>query len=122
MLRKLPADFCPNDILFIDCSHTTTPSGGASFLFLEVIPRLRPGVLVHVHDMFLPLEYPMEWIINYQWGWSEQYLVQALLCDNQRLEILWPAYYMWRVHQREVLAVIPALPEALPTSLWMEKR
>ena len=110
------------DILFIDSSHTIASGSDVSFLFLEVIPRLRPGVLIHVHDIFLPFEYPMEWVIDYRWGWNEQYLVHALLCDNTRLEILWPAYYMWTVYGDKVRAVVPSQPgDVAPTSLWILK-
>jgi len=112
----------PNDILFIDSSHTITTGSDISFLFLEVIPRLRSGVLIHVHDIFLPFDYPVEWVIDYRWGWNEQYLVHALLCDNNRLEVLWPAYYMWRFHGDEVRAVIPSELDAAPTSLWILKQ
>ena len=93
-----------------------------SFLFLEVIPRLRPGVLIHIHDMFLPFEYPTDWVIKHRWGWNEQYLVYALLCDSHRLEVLWPAYYMWRNHRDQVREVIPSKPDAVPSSLWLLKR
>ena len=52
------------------------------YLFLEVIPRLAPGVAVHVHDIFLPDEYPQAWVVDEHRFWSEQYLLQAFLAFN----------------------------------------
>ena len=46
-----------SDLLFIDCSHAVKIGGDVNYLFLEVLPRLKPGVIVHVHDIFLPFEY-----------------------------------------------------------------
>ena len=114
--------FKPNDILFIDSSHTVTNGGDVPFLFLEVVPRLPAGVLIHVHDIFLPFDYPQEWIVSNGWKWNEQYLVQALIYGSNTLEILWPAYYMWRTCPSELQKVIS--PEAGtfgPSSLWLRK-
>ena len=52
------------DILFIDSSHTVKIGGDVNYLFLEVLPRLKPGVIVHIHDIFLPFEYRRDWIIG----------------------------------------------------------
>jgi len=49
---------CENDILFIDSSHVCKIDIDVQFLFLEVLPRIRPGVVVHIHDIFTPVEYP----------------------------------------------------------------
>ena len=111
-----------NDILFIDSSHAVTNGGDVPFLFLEVVPRLVPGVLIHVHDIFLPFDYPQDWVVNKGWNWNEQYLVQALLYGSNTLEILWPAYYMWRRHERELVEVIPSGAGPFgPSSLWLRK-
>jgi hypothetical protein len=107
------------DILFIDSSHKVMTGGDIPYLFLEVIPRLKPGVYIHVHDIFLPLDYPKSWV---EWGWTEQYLVHAFLCYNEAFEITWLAKYMWEYHKSDVLEAIPnALPNATPSSLWLKK-
>src|ERR1051325_5436464 len=79
------------DVLFIDSSHLVRTGGDVVYLYLQVLPRLQPGVLIHAHDIFLPFEYPQEFIVEEQWGWGEQYLMHALLMGNPHFEILWPS-------------------------------
>jgi hypothetical protein len=52
-----------------------------------VLPRLRPGVLVQIHDIFFPHEYPRDWVLDNRWYWTEQYLVQAFLAFNDRFRV-----------------------------------
>ncbi len=120
-VERLLSLLSPGDILFIDSSHTVKTGGDVPYLFLEILPRLKPGVLIHIHDIFLPFDYPEEWVLE-DWGWTEQYLVHAFLSFNQAFEILWPASYVWQRHRAEVLRVIPnAAPSARPASLWIRK-
>ena len=76
------------DILFIDSSHTVKIGGDVNYLFLEVLPRLKPGVIVHVHDIFLPFEYRRDWVLDEFRFWNEQYLLQAFLTFNSEFEVL----------------------------------
>jgi hypothetical protein len=109
------------DILFIDSSHTVTIGGDVPYLFLEVLPQLPAGVLIHVHDIFIPFDYPKEWAMN-GWGWNEQYLLHAFLAFNQAFEILWPANYLWKYHPDDVLRVVPHTFATLqPSSFWIRK-
>jgi hypothetical protein len=82
------------DILFIDSSHESRTGNDVVALFLKVIPALRPGVVVHVHDVFLPFDYPREWIVEQRWDWNEQYLVQAMLQGSHQFDVLWPAHFL----------------------------
>src|SRR5688572_32984370 len=75
------------DVLFIDSSHVLAIGSDVQFEFLEIIPRLKPGVLVHVHDVFLPAEYPKRWVVDGRF-WDEQYLLQAFLAFNDSFEVL----------------------------------
>lgn len=110
-----------DDILFIDSSHRVATGGDVPFLFLEVLPRLKTGVYIHIHDIFLPLDYPEKWAVE-EYDWTEQYLVHAFLCYNRAFEIIWPARYMWEYQRERVRAVIPARPDsAAPSSLWLKK-
>jgi predicted O-methyltransferase YrrM len=111
-----------NDILFIDSSHLITTGGDVTFLCLEVIPALRPGVFVHFHDIFLPFEYPRAWVVDSRCRWNEQYLVQAFLHNNSEYEIVWPAHYMWTQYKGEVLKAIAYDPaRSSPSSFWIRK-
>lgn len=76
------------DILFFDGSHRIFTNSDTAVFFLEILPRLRPGVLVHVHDIFLPYDYPPEWNSRF---YSEQYVLAAwLLGGSQSLQIEMP--------------------------------
>jgi hypothetical protein len=84
----------PDDVLFIDSSHVVSVGSDVVHEFLQILPKLRPGVLVHMHDIFLPLEYPREAVLKNLWFWSEQYLLQAFLSFNTHFEVLWSASAM----------------------------
>jgi hypothetical protein len=92
-----------NDILFIDSSHTVRIGGDVVYELLEILPRLQKGVLVHVHDIFLPQEYPKEWVLERYVFWNEQYLFQAFMTFNDAFETLWSAGCM-HVHHSDELA------------------
>jgi hypothetical protein len=71
----------PNDILFVDSSHVAKVGSDVNRIVFEVLPALRPGVLVHIHDIFWPLDYPAEWYAGGR-AWNEAYLVRAFLQFN----------------------------------------
>lgn len=76
------------DICFYDGSHVARTASDVVWFFFEVVPRLKPGVLVHVHDIFWPADYPDEWIFDRAQTWNEQYLLQAFLMYNRDFEPL----------------------------------
>lgn len=81
-----------NDILYIDNSHRVFMNSDATMLFLDVIPRLRSGVLVEIHDVTLPYDYPANWVDRY---YSEQYLLASyILAKGNRFEIVLPNYFI----------------------------
>lgn len=98
-------DLKANDILFIDNSHRVLPNSDAMVLFLEVLPRLAPGVLVHIHDVYLPYDYPQFMCDR---GYSEQYLLAAFLLANPgKYETLLPNYFI--SEDKELSAVLAPL-------------
>ena len=103
------------DVLFIDSSHAVAPGNDVARLFLDLVPALPPGVIVHVHDIFLPYEYPREWIAAGQ-GWNEQYLLHALLSAG-RHRILWPGHHLQR-DRPEMVAKLPFLSRGRAQSFW----
>jgi len=83
----------PGDFLFIDSSHVCKTGSDVNYLYFEVLPRLKPGILIHVHDIFLPFEYPKEWVIEENRSWNEQYLLKALLMHSNAFEVFFGCNY-----------------------------
>ena len=112
-----------NDILFIDSSHVSRLGSDVNFELLEIVPRLRSGVLIHVHDIFIPFEYPKNWAIEEGWFWNEQYMLEAFLSFNRCFEIVWAGSYMhWKFPERVAAAFGPyEVTPAPPASLWMRR-
>lgn len=85
------------DILFIDSSHVAKTGSDVNFLYFEVLPRLAAGVRIHIHDIFLPHDYPREWVLDENRSWNEQYLLRALLmCSSGFRVIFGCSYAYWR--------------------------
>jgi predicted O-methyltransferase YrrM len=80
-------ELADGDVLFIDTSHAVKTGGDVVFLYQEVLPRLAPGVIVHIHDIFLPADYPPAWVLEGR-AWNEQYLVSAFLAFNSAFRVL----------------------------------
>lgn len=111
-----------NDILFIDSSHMIRPQGDVLFEFLELLPRLAPGVLVHVHDVFTPRDYPAAWVIEQHVLWNEQYLLEAFLTCNTQFEIIGALNWLQIHHPGALEQKCPTLRghrDARPHSFWM---
>lgn len=110
------------DMLFIDSSHVAKTGSDVNYLFFEIIPRLKKGVLIHAHDIFLPDEYSKKWVIDEARGWNEQYLLRAFLQFNSSFEVIWGANYMATRYAKQVEAVFPRFP-ALGGggSIWIRK-
>ncbi|MGD9863518.1 MAG: class I SAM-dependent methyltransferase [Pseudodonghicola sp.] len=107
------------DVLFIDSSHQVRMSNDVAHLFCRIIPALAPGVVIHVHDVFLPYEYPKRFFYDCP-SWGEQYLLHALL-QGGGYEILWPGYLLQR-DRADAVAALPFLAEGRAQSFWMRKR
>jgi hypothetical protein len=109
------------DILFIDSSHTVKIGGDVNYLFLEVLPRLNPGVIVQMHDIFLPFEYRRDWVLDEFRFWTEQYLLQAFLTFNSGFEVLLANYFLSRYHEEALKSVFPDLRRWIGGSFWMRR-
>lgn len=112
----------PGDVLFLDSSHILMPGSDVDLLINRVLPRLPPGVLVHIHDIFLPFDYPSVW------GWrayNEQLGVVPLLTTGAYAPVFSSVWVTQRLGARLAQSVVARLPmpaDALATSLWLEKR
>ena len=110
-----------NDILFVDATHTVKIGGDVNRIVLDILPTLAPGVLVHFHDVFLPWEYPREWVERKEWYWAEQYLLQAFLAFNDSFEVLLAAHFLAREHNDRLARSIPSAPGSFPLALWARR-
>ena len=110
-----------NDILFIDSSHIIRPQGDVLKEYLEIIPNLKKGVYVHVHDIFSPRDYLDEWIRDEVHFWNEQYLLEALLSDTNKYEIVAALNYLYHKNFNELKIVCPYISEGLePGSFYFK--
>lgn len=115
----------PNDILFIDSSHVIRPQGDVLFEYLEILPVLTPGVIVHVHDIFTPFDYHESWIFDRQLVWNEQYLLEAFLSGNTFYEILLSTNWLSRTETETMKEMLPGFrnyPYTEPSSFWIRRR
>lgn len=113
------------DVLFIDSSHVAKTGSDVVHLLLDVVPTLAPGVRVHVHDVFLPDDYPSAWSIAENRSWNEQYLLRALLTDSPRYHVLFAAHHAARTHHgalRQALGLAEGAPLPSGGSFWFERR
>lgn len=111
----------PGDILFVDSSHVVKAGSDVQLLLLHVLPRLRPGVVVHFHDVFYPFEYPREWI-DRGVSWNEAYALHAFLAFNTEFEILLFNSYLAACHREAAAAALPLWDRDPGSSLWLRRR
>lgn len=110
------------DILFIDSSHIIRPQGDVLFEFLEILPTLKPGVLVHVHDIFSPRDYLKDWVVDQHSQWNEQYLLEAFLSFNSQFRIIGAVNLLKKDYPKALAGACPVTgerPNDEPGSFWM---
>ena len=114
-----------NDILFIDSSHIIRPQGDVLFEYLEILPILNSGVIVHIHDIFTPKDYLNELVLDEMRFWNEQYLLEAFLSNNSEFRIIGALNYLTHHHPQELSKCCPILKQQIaerePGSFWIVK-
>lgn len=111
-----------NDILFIDSSHIIRPQGDVLFEYLELLPTLNKGVIVHVHDIFSPKNYLQVWLEDEVKFWNEQYLLEAFLSNNSSWKIIGALNYLHHNYYDQLKSVAPFLMMARePGSFYIQK-
>ena len=114
-----------NDILFIDSGHTVRIGGDVNFLYLDILPRLSKGVVIHIHDISLPYEYGEVYYTNpgFRVFWTEAYLLQAFLAFNNSFEVLLGMNYLQVEHSDAFRQAFPMFQPgyAGSGSFWMRK-
>lgn len=119
---ELFAELEANDLLFIDSTHVIRPQGDVVVEYLEILPRLRPGVIVHAHDIFSPRDYLQEWIEERLLLWDEQYLLEAFLTDNRSWKVIGALNLLRHRHFDALQRVCPYLtPDREPGSFYMQR-
>ena len=129
------------DILFIDSSHVVAIDSDVVHEYLRILPKLKPGVVIHIHDIFIPADYPQKFVMKNLCFWGEQYLLEAFLSYNRAFEVLWASSAMQLFHRAELERSFPGwrgsylrMPEkqrvftptldgnnVWPCSFWMRK-
>lgn len=114
------------DLLFIDSSHICRTRGDLPYLFCKVLPALPEGVLVHVHDIFLPYDYPN---LYDQWCHTEQYLLACMLSHSRRYKVVMTTHWLSRTQPAAMNATFGPLagtaasaPHHFGCSFWFEVR
>ncbi len=111
-----------NDVLFIDSSHIIRPQGDVLFEYLELLPSLNKGVIVHVHDIFSPRNYPKLWLQDEVRFWNEQYLLEAFLSHNSSWKIIGALNYLHHGYYDKLKSAAPFLTqEREPGSFYIQK-
>ncbi len=114
-----------NDVLFIDTSHVVKIGSDLSSIFFEILPALKPGVLVHIHDIYYPWEYPIEMVMEGR-TYNEVYFVRAFLQFNDAFEIIYNTSQMEREHPDYFRDRMPGYfkesGQSGGQSLWLRKK
>jgi predicted O-methyltransferase YrrM len=123
-LQDVPLDFFrelnENDILFIDSSHVCRVGSEVNYYLFEILPALKPGVLIHIHDVFNGFEYPRQWI-EAGISWSEDYLLRAFLQYNDAFEIVIFNTFLEHFHRPFFSEHMPLCLENEGGSIWLRK-
>lgn len=114
--KKLEA----NDILFIDSSHVSKTGSDVNYELFKILPNLKSGVIIHIHDIFYPFEYPEEWVYGGR-NWNENYLVRAFLSYNDKFEILHFATFIHK-HHKAAFENMPLTYKNKGGNLWIRKK
>lgn len=129
-VEEVPLEFfqelSANDILFIDSSHVVKFQSDVCCEFLDILPSVRPGVWVHVHDIFFPTDYPVRWLVDRRIAFNEQYLLEAFLAFNASFKPTAALRWLW-LEQRDQMRscwpqpVLPSEDDQGVASFWMQR-
>lgn len=117
-----------NDILFIDSGHTIKTGGDVNYLILEILPNLKPGVIIHFHDINLPYEYPKIYFTNptFRVFWTEAYLLQAFLSLNPYFEVMLGMNYLMAEKAEDFKNSFPhynpEIHQSISGSFWIRRK
>jgi len=109
------------DVLSLETSHVAKTGSDVCDILFRVLPALAPGVLVHIHDVFYPFEYPESWVVQDNRSWNGVYILRAFLQFNSAFRVLFFNDLMVRKYPGQIKAAVPGLEEMNASSLWLER-
>lgn len=109
-----------DDILFVDSTHVSKAGSDVNWLFFQVFPRLKPGVIIHIHDIHFPFEYIDSWL-NEGRSWNELYMLRSFLSYNDSFKIAFFNSWVWQKHSEIVEQYLPATNGEMPGSIWLRR-
>ncbi len=125
MLQQAPLDIFDSlkagDFLFYDGSHCAKAASDVNWFFFRLLPRLQPGVIIHLHDIHLPEDYADDVIFTRGQTWNEQYVLQAFLMHNAAYRILLANRYLFHRRTGALEQMCQGVQPAVGCSFWMEK-
>lgn len=114
--RRLEA----GDFLFVDSTHVSKTGSDVNYLLFEVLPALRPGVHVHLHDVFWPFEYPKDWVMGGR-SWNEIYVLRAFLQYNASFSIVLMNTFLQKLHAARIAERMPLCFSNAGGSIWIRR-
>ncbi len=120
--KQLFKQLSVDDILFIDSSHILRPQGDVVYEYLELLPDLSKGVIVHIHDIFTPKDYLSKWILEDVLLWNEQYMLEAFMTNNSKWKVIGAINFLHHNYFKELKHVCPFLVnDGEPGSFYITK-
>jgi len=110
-----------NDIVFIDSSHVSKANSDVNCIFFEIFPLLKPGVFIHIHDIFYPFNYIKSWIFDYGRSWNEAYLLRAFLQYNDSFQIQLFNRYLVQFYRSQIHDLMPECAANYGGNFWMKR-
>jgi hypothetical protein len=133
LIQNIPVEYFTTlesgDFLFIDTAHVTKRDSDVNYIIFNILPALKPGVIVHIHDIFLPFDYPESWLQEIGIMWNEQYLILAMLMAKGKFKPILLNYYLGKRHitdlskrllKFDIWNLTENLGNAQGASLWFE--
>ena len=117
---ELFGELGPGDILFVDSSHVCRVGSDVNKIFFEILPRLKVGVIIHLHDIFHPFEYPKDWVYMGRF-FTEAYLARAFLMYNHAFQVVLSNSFLHKFHLEQVKSSMPLWGTREGASLWLER-
>ncbi len=114
-------DLAANDFLFIDSSHVCKTASDVNYYLFDILPRLKPGVLIHIHDILYCFEYLEDWVLREKRSWNEAYALRAFLQYNNSFEVLYWNNYVFHQLGSELGKLMPLCMENEGGSLWLRR-